>query len=88
MFYGLGAFLFTPGIIHTHIQISFGVVRLFFQNQPEMLYRFAPLPVVQAQLLGLLSTPATRIAGALSGSLRQVASLFSAYSESEAAGST
>ena len=57
----------------------------------DAIVRFAdlpPLPVVQAQLLGLLSTPATRIAGALSGSLRQVASVFKAYSESEAAGST
>ncbi len=56
----------------------------------DSMVRFAdlpPLPVVRAQLLGLLETPATRIAGAFSGSLRQVASLFKAYSESEAAGS-
>ncbi len=55
-------------------------------NQITRLADLPPLPVVQAQLLGLLTTPSTRIAGALSASLRQVASLFKVYSESDAEG--
>lgn len=43
------------------------------------------LPVLRAQLLGLLQTPAQQIAGALAGSLRQVVNVLNAYSEQEAA---
>jgi len=39
------------------------------------------LPVVQAQLLGLLQAPASRVAGALSGSVRQVVSVLNAYAK-------
>jgi large subunit ribosomal protein L10 len=39
------------------------------------------LQVVQAQLLGLLQTPASRVAGALSGSVRQIVSVVSAYAK-------
>jgi large subunit ribosomal protein L10 len=45
-----------------------------------------PLPIVQAQLLGLLQTPGGRVVNALAGSLRQVVQVIKAYSESEAAG--
>lgn len=44
-----------------------------------------PLPVLRAQLLGLLQTPAQQIAGALAGSMRQVINVINAYSEQEAA---
>lgn len=44
-----------------------------------------PLPVLRAQLLGLLQTPAQNIAGVLAGSLRQVVNVLNAYSEQEAA---
>jgi large subunit ribosomal protein L10 len=46
------------------------------------------LPIVQAQLLGLLQTPASRVAGALSGSVRQVVSVLSAYSKSAPEGAS
>ncbi|MGD8813436.1 MAG: 50S ribosomal protein L10 [Anaerolineales bacterium] len=41
------------------------------------------LPILQARLLGLIQAPAGRIAGALSGSVRQVVSVMNAYAESE-----
>lgn len=41
------------------------------------------LPVLQAQLLGLIQRPAQNIAGALAGSMRQVVNVFKAYSEQE-----
>jgi large subunit ribosomal protein L10 len=43
-----------------------------------------PLPVLRAQLLGLLQTPASRLAGVLAGSVRQVVNVIKAYSETEA----
>jgi large subunit ribosomal protein L10 len=42
------------------------------------------LPVLRAQLLGLLQTPARQIAVVLAGSMRQVVNVLSAYSEQEA----
>lgn len=54
-------------------------------KQVEALAELPPLPVLRAQLLGMISTPATRIAGALASSVRQVASVIKAYSEKEAA---
>jgi large subunit ribosomal protein L10 len=41
------------------------------------------LPVLRAQLLGLLQRPAQNIAGALAGSMRQVVNVLNAYSEQE-----
>jgi large subunit ribosomal protein L10 len=40
-----------------------------------------PLPVLRAQLLGVISAPATRVAGVLAGSVRQLATVVKAYSE-------
>ena len=42
-------------------------------------------PVIQAQLLSMLQTPASQIAGVLTGSVRQVVSVVKAYSEKETA---
>lgn len=50
----------------------------------RQILRIASLPsleVVQAQLLGLLQAPATRVAGALNGSVRQIVSVVSAYAK-------
>jgi large subunit ribosomal protein L10 len=58
---------------------------VYSADQVRTLADLPPLPVLQAQFLGLLQTPATRIAGALSGSVRQVVNVFNAYSEQEAA---
>lgn len=44
-----------------------------------------PLPVVRAQLLGLLSTPATRLVRTIAEPARGIASVVRAYSEQEAA---
>lgn len=43
------------------------------------------LPVLRAQLLGLIQTPAQNIASVLAGSMRQVVNVLNAYSEQEAA---
>ncbi|MBN1267074.1 MAG: 50S ribosomal protein L10 [Anaerolineales bacterium] len=59
--------------------------QVYSPQQVRMLADLPPLPVLQAQFLGLLQTPATRIAGALAGSIRQVVNVFNAYSEKEAA---
>lgn len=48
------------------------------------LAKLPPMPIQRAQLVGLISAPATRIAGALAGSLRQVVNVLREYSESEA----
>jgi large subunit ribosomal protein L10 len=44
-----------------------------------------PLPVVRAQLLGLINTPATRLAGTVASGVRQVVNVVKAYSEKEEA---
>lgn len=54
-------------------------------QQVRRLAELPPLPVVQAQLLGVLQAPASRIAGILAGSVRQVVNVVKAYSESVAA---
>lgn len=60
--------------------------RVYEKRQVERLAELPPLPVVRAMLLGLLQTPATRVVGVLAGSVRQVASVVKAYSESQPAG--
>lgn len=44
-----------------------------------------PLPVLRAQLLGLMQAPARNIAGTLAGSIRQVINVMNAYSQPEQA---
>ena len=44
-----------------------------------------PLPVVRAQLLGVLSAPGSRVAGALASSVRQLVNVVKAYSDKVAA---
>ena len=43
-----------------------------------------PLPVLRAQLLGVLNTPARNLAGVIAGSLRQVVNVIKAYAEKDA----
>ncbi len=59
-----------------------GVV--FSDQQVHRLAELPPLPVVQAQLLSLIQTPAGNIARALASSVRQVMNVMKAYSDSEA----
>lgn len=42
------------------------------------------LDVLRAQLLGLINTPATQLAGVVAGGVRQLVNLFNAYGEKEA----
>lgn len=44
-----------------------------------------PLPVVRGQLLGLLSTPASRLTGVVAGGVRNILNVVKAYSEKEGA---
>ena len=60
--------------------------RVYEARQVERLAELPPLPVVRARLLGLLQAPATRVAGALAGSVRQVVNVVKAYSETQPAG--
>jgi large subunit ribosomal protein L10 len=55
--------------------------KLLNPKQVTALASLPPLPVVRAQLLGLINTPATRLAGTLAGGVRQVVNVIKAYSE-------
>jgi large subunit ribosomal protein L10 len=52
----------------------------------ERLADLPPLPVLRARLLGVISAPATRIAGVMAGSVRQLTTVVKAYSEKAPAG--
>lgn len=59
---------------------------VFYESaEVQRLADLPPLPVVQAQLMGLIQTPATQVANVLAGSLRQVVNVMQAYSRSGAA---
>ncbi len=88
------AFESMPGVAKTivdfatqndRLRVKGGLLGDTFLSDVEVkaLAALPPLPVLQAQLLGLISTPATRIAGALAGSIRQVVNVLNAYSETE-----
>lgn len=47
----------------------------------EALAELPPLPIVRAQLLGLLQAPASRITGAIAGGVRQVVNVVKAYAD-------
>ncbi len=53
-------------------------------KEVEALAELPPLPIVRAQLLGLLKAPASRLAGVVAGGVRQVVNVVKAYSEKEA----
>jgi len=58
----------------------------FFNSaRVKSLAALPPMPVIQAQLLSTLQAPASQLAGVLASSVRQVASVVKAYSETEAA---
>jgi large subunit ribosomal protein L10 len=60
--------------------------RIYEAKQVERLAELPPLPVMRAQLLGLLQAPATRVAGVVAGSVRQLVNVVKAYSETQPAG--
>ena len=58
---------------------------IFESARVKSLAALPSMPVIQAQLLSMLQTPASQIAGVLTGSVRQVVSVVKAYSEKETA---
>lgn len=67
------------------LQIKGGLIEgdLIDQARILRLADLPPMPVVRAQLLGLITTPAGQVAGALAATLRQLAGVMHAYSKSE-----
>jgi large subunit ribosomal protein L10 len=58
--------------------------RVLASKEVEALAELPPLPVVRAQLLGLLQAPASRLTGVVASGVRQVVNVVRAYSEKEA----
>lgn len=58
---------------------------LYDQIKVKQLSELPPMEVVQAQLLSMLQAPATKIAGTLAASARQLVNVFNAYAEEDAA---
>lgn len=69
------------------LQIKGGIVegKVYGPSQIQHLAELPPLPVVQAQLLGLLQAPSRGVVNALADSMRRVLNVLNAYSESEGA---
>lgn len=67
------------------VNVKAGIVRgaVYDGRQISRLAELPPLNVLQAQLLGLLETPASQVAGVLQSSVRQVLNVMKAYSEAE-----
>jgi large subunit ribosomal protein L10 len=68
------------------VKVKGGVLgrKVLNSKEVEALAELPPLPVVRAQLLGLLKTPASRLTGVVAGGVRQVINVVKAYSEKEA----
>jgi large subunit ribosomal protein L10 len=58
--------------------------RMLTAKDVEALAELPPLPVVRAQLLGLLAAPAGRLAGTIASGVRQVVNVVKAYADKEA----
>lgn len=69
------------------VRIKAGIVRgsVYDNKQIERLAELPSLNVLQAQLLGLIEAPASKLAGVMQGSVRQVVDVVKAYSETEEA---
>jgi large subunit ribosomal protein L10 len=55
--------------------------RVLTSKDVEALAELPPLPVVRASLLGLLSTPASRLTGTIASGVRQVVNVVKAYAD-------
>ena len=67
------------------MRVKAGLIEGSLYDEAQVI-RFAelpPFPVVRAQLLGLLTTPASRAAGVLAAALRGLAGVIHAYSQSK-----
>ena len=49
----------------------------------EALASLPPLPVLQARLIGLIAAPASRLAGVVAGSVRQIVNVVKAYADKD-----
>jgi large subunit ribosomal protein L10 len=69
------------------MDIKGGVVDrvVYSGNQMKNLADLPPLPIIQAQLLSMIQAPASRVAMALAGSVRQLVNVTKAYADSGAA---
>jgi large subunit ribosomal protein L10 len=69
------------------LQIKAGIIEgnVYEPGRIEHLADLPPLPVVQAQLLGLLQAPSGRVVNALADSMRRLVNVVKAYSETEGA---
>ena len=59
--------------------------RVLTPKEVEALAELPPLPVVRAQLLGLLAAPASRLTGTIASGVRQVVNVVKAYADKDAA---
>ncbi|MEM7031129.1 MAG: 50S ribosomal protein L10 [Chloroflexota bacterium] len=66
-------------------EIKGGLLGDVFVNKEgvENLADLPPMEVIRAQMLGVISAPATQLAGVISGGVRQVVNVLDAYSKSE-----
>lgn len=69
------------------VRVKAGVIDgvLYGARQVEMLADLPPLPVLRARLIGVIQSPAGRVAGALAGTARKLIGVAKAYSEKAAA---
>jgi large subunit ribosomal protein L10 len=83
---GLARVIVDAGREMEFLRVKGGVVEgvSYGARQMEMLAELPALPVLRGRLLGVIQAPAGRVAGALAGTLRQLARVFQAYSESGA----
>lgn len=65
------------------VKVKGGVMgsKLLTSREVSALASLPPLPIVRARLLGLLRTPAARLAGTTASGVRQVLNVVKAYSE-------
>ncbi len=55
--------------------------KLLDAKQVQALAELPPMPVVRAQLLGLIAAPATRLTGVIAGGVRQIVNVVKAYAD-------
>jgi len=65
------------------VKVKGGVMsgKILNAKEIEALASLPPMPIVRAQLLGLINTPATRIAGSIASAVRQVVNVTKAYAD-------
>jgi len=84
---GLAKVLMTLAKESKTFSVKYGMADgvIYDKNKVKQLSELPPLPVVQAQLLALIQAPATKVAGTIAASARQLVNVFNAYSEKDTA---